>query len=200
MSIAVAASPRAEGIIVLNPRAADERIRDRDRRRPGLDVDLREPRRPARLVARARHDGEQSLAVEHDLVVGEQGLVGENRRDVVLARNIRRRQNSDDARRAADRLQAQALQFAAGLVGHADRDMQRARGLADVVDISRRALDVQTGGIMRQRLVNDRGRGRVEDDESSLGGMRAFQSGSARSAPEISMSAFSRRLAATVLR
>ena len=150
-----------EGIIVLNPRAADERIRDRDRRRPGLDVDLGEPRRPARLVARARHDGEQSLAVEHHLLVDEQGLVGENRRNVVLARNIRRRQNGDDARRAAHRLQIQALQFAAGLVGHADRDMQRARGLADVVDISRRALDMQAGGIMRQRLMNDRGRRRA---------------------------------------
>ena len=53
-----------EGVVVLNPRAGDERIRDRDRRRSGLDVDLGEPRRPARLVARARHDGEQGLAVE----------------------------------------------------------------------------------------------------------------------------------------
>ena len=147
----------------MNPRAADERIGDRDGRRPGLDVDLREPRRPARLVARARDDGEQSLAVEHYLLVDEQRLIGENRRNVVLARNIRRGQNSDDARGAADRLQAQALQFAGGLVGHADRDMQRARGLANVVDVSRRALDMQARGIMRQRLMNDRGRGRVED-------------------------------------
>ena len=153
-----------EGIVVLNPPAADERIRDRDRRRSGLDVDLREPRRPARLVALARDDREQGLAVEQDLVEREQGLVGENRRDVVLAGNIGRRQNGDDARGAAHRFQTQALQFAGGLVGHADRDMQRARGLADVVDISRRALDVQAGGIVRQRLVNDRGRGRVEDD------------------------------------
>ena len=159
-----------EGVIVLNPCAADERIGDRDRRRPGLDVDLGEPRRPARLVARARHDGEQSLAVEHHLFVDEKGLVGENRRNVVLARNIRRGQNGDDARRAAHRLQAQALQFAAGLVGHADRDMQRARRLADVVDIGRRALDVQAGGIMRQRLVNDRGR--RARPAASFGGMQ----------------------------
>ena len=153
----------AERIVVLNARAADERIRDRDRRRSGLDVDLREPRRPARLVARARDDGEQSLAVEHHLLFDEQGLIGEDRRDVVLARNIRRSQNSDDARGAADRLQTQALQFAGGLVGHADRDMQRARGLADVVDVSRRALDMQARGIVRQRLMNHCGRARVED-------------------------------------
>ena len=153
----------AERIVVLNARAADERIGDRDRRRAGLDVDLGEPRRPARLIARARDDREQSLAVEHNLIEGEQRLIGEDRRDVVLARNIRRGQNRDDARGAADCLEAQALQFAGGLIGHADRDMQRARGLANVVDVSRRALDMQARGIMRQRLVNHRGRGRVED-------------------------------------
>ena len=48
-----------ERIVVLNSRAADKRIRDRDRRRSRLDVDLGEPRRPARLVARARDDCEQ---------------------------------------------------------------------------------------------------------------------------------------------
>ena len=153
----------AERIVVLNSRAADQRIRDRDRRRSGLDVNLREPRRPARLVARARDDREQSLAVEHHVLFDEEGLIGEDRRNVVLARNIRRSQNYDDARSAADRLQAQALQFAGGLIGHADRDMQRARGLANVVDVSRRALDMQARGIVRQRLMNDRGRGRVED-------------------------------------
>ena len=153
----------AEGIVVLNPRAANERIGDRDGRRPGLDVDLSEPGRPACLVARARHDGEKRLTVEHYLLVDEQRLIGENRRNVVLARNIRRRQNHDDAGGAAHRLQAQALQFAGGLSGHADRDMQRARGLPNVVDVSRRALDMQAGGIVRQRLMNDRGRGRVED-------------------------------------
>ena len=88
----------------MNSRAADKRIRDRDRRRPGLDVDLREPRRPARLVARARDDCEQSLAVEHHVLFDEERLIGENRRNVVLAGNIRCSQNRDDARSAADRL------------------------------------------------------------------------------------------------
>ena len=71
----------------------------------GLDVDLRKPRRPARLVAIARDDGEQSLAVEQDLIESaNRRLIGEDRRDVVLAWNIRRSQNNDDARGAADRL------------------------------------------------------------------------------------------------
>src|SRR5580704_757976 len=94
----------AERIVVLNSRAADKRIRDRDRRRFGLDVDLRERRRPARLVARARDDCEQSLAVEHHVLLDEEGLIGENRRNVVLARNIRRSQNSDNTGGATDRL------------------------------------------------------------------------------------------------
>ena len=42
------------------------------------------------------------------------------------------------------------------LVGHADGDMQRARGLADVVDIGRGAAHVQARGIVRVRLVDDR--------------------------------------------
>jgi hypothetical protein len=42
--------------------------------------------------------------------------------------------------------------------------MQRARRLANVIDVSRRALDMQARGIMWQRLVNDGGRGRIEDD------------------------------------
>jgi hypothetical protein len=40
--------------------------------------------------------------------------------------------------------------------------MQRARRLADVIDVSRRALDVQASGIVRQRLMNHCGRVRVE--------------------------------------
>ena len=93
-----------ERIVVLHPRAADKRIGDRDRRRSRVDVDLGEPRRPARLVAIARDDSEQSLAVEQDLIEGEQRLIGEDGRNIVLAWNISRSQNNDDTRGAADRL------------------------------------------------------------------------------------------------
>ncbi len=167
-----------EGVIVLHARAGHERVGNGDRRPLRLDVDLGETRRPAGLVACAGDDGEQRLAVEHHVLVSEQRLVGEHRRDVVLAGNIGRRQNGDDARRRARRLEVQALQSAAGLVGHADRDMQRARGLADIVDIVRRALNVQTRGIVRQRLMDDGGR----ESETGVVIRRhgAFQSGSAR--------------------
>ena len=143
-------------------------------------------------------DGEQRLAVEHHVPVREQRLVGEHRRDVVLAGNIGRRQNGDDARRRARRLEVQALQSATGLVGHADRDMQRARRLADIVDIVRRALNVQTRGIVRQRLMDDRGRESEDRRHHSAAWSIPIRVGAP--APEISMSAFSRRLAATVMR
>ena len=135
-----------EGIVVLHPPARDERVSDRDRRRLRLYVDPGEARRPARLVAGASDDGEQRLTVEHDLAVREKRLVGEHRRDIVPARNVHRRQHRDDPGRGAYALQVQRLQFTRSLVGHANRDVQRARGLAYVVDIVRRALDMQNGG------------------------------------------------------
>jgi hypothetical protein len=166
-----------EGVIVLHARAGDERVGDGDRWPLRLDVDLGETRRPASLVACAGHDGEQRLTVEHHVLVSEQRLVGEHRRDVVLAGNIGCRQNGDDARRPARSLEVQALQSAAGLVGHADRDMQCARGLANIVDIVRRALDVKTRGIVRQWLMNDGGR---ERETVVIRRHGAVQSGSAR--------------------
>ena len=71
-----------------------------------LDLDFGDPRqvghRPARLIARARNDCEQSLAVKHDVLRGKQRLIGEDRRNIVLAWNIRRCQNRDDARSGAN--------------------------------------------------------------------------------------------------
>ena len=91
-----------EGIIILHPRAGDERVCNRDGRRLGLDIDPGEPRRPAGLVAGAGDDGEQRLTVEHHFLVGKKRLVGEYRRDVIPARDICGRQNRDDAGGRAD--------------------------------------------------------------------------------------------------
>ncbi len=92
----------AEGVVVLHARAGLQRVGDGDRRRPRLDLDPAEPRGAARLVAGAGDDGEQRLAVEHDLALGEQRLVGEHRRDVVLAGNVGRGDHRDDAGRGPD--------------------------------------------------------------------------------------------------
>ena len=188
-----------EGVIVLHARAGHERVGDGDRRPLRLDVDLGETRGAASLVACAGDDGEQRLAVEHHVLVGEQRLVGEHRRDVVLAGNVGRGQNGDDARRRAHRLEVEALQSAAGLVGHADRDMQRARGLADVVDIVGRALNVQARRIVRHAAC---GRPEVATSETGRRHSAAWSVPMrvGAPAPEISISAFSRRLAATVMR
>ncbi len=131
---APSASPRAEFVIGQHARAGRQRVLDGDRRRSFRDVDAREPRGAAGRVARARDDREQRLAVEEDLLVGEQRLVGENGRDVVLAGNVGGGQHRNDAVGRAHRGKIEPAQRAARLVGHADGDMQRALRLANVVD------------------------------------------------------------------
>ena len=99
--------------------------------------------------------------MEEDLVVREQRLVVEGRRDVVLAGNVGGGQHRDDARRRAHGGKIERAQPPAGLVGHADRDVQRALRLADVVDIGRRAAHVQARRIVGMRLVDDARRRRA---------------------------------------
>jgi hypothetical protein len=94
------ASP--EFVIGQYARAGHKRILDRDRGLRLLDIDPRELGGAARGVARAGDDREQRLAVEQDLRVGEQGLVGESRGDVVPAGYVGRGQHSDDAVGGAD--------------------------------------------------------------------------------------------------
>ncbi len=142
----------AEGVIRQHGLAARQRIVDRDARPLRRDLDAGKPRGPAGGVAIARDDREQGLAVEGDVALDEHRIVAEGGRDVVLAGNVRRGQHRDDAGRGADRGQVEQEQAAAGLRRAADGDVQRAFGLADVVDVLRRALHVLDRGIVRQRL------------------------------------------------
>jgi len=159
----------AVGVIVLHPQARFDRVFDGERRLLFLDVDLGETHGAARRVARRRRDGEQGLAVEQDLVVGEQGFVGERRRDVVLAGNVGGGQRRHDAFGGAHGGEVEAAQHAVRLVGHADGDMQRPLRLADVVDIGRGAADVEARRIVGMRLVDDRGAvGRLADRNGRL--------------------------------
>ena len=148
----------AVGVILLHLEIAGERVLDRQRRLRLFDVDLGQPRGAPRRVARLGGDDEQSLAMEQDLVERQQRLVGENRRDVVLAGNVGGGQHGDDAGGGAHGGEIEALQPAVRLVGHADGEMQRPLRLADVVDIGRGAADVQPRRIVRMRLVDDRRR------------------------------------------
>ncbi len=91
-----------EGIVLLHALAGLQRVGDRQRRGLLLDLDPGEASRPPRLVARAGDHGEQRLPVKRDFPVREQGLVREDRRNVVLARNVRRRQDGDDSLGRAD--------------------------------------------------------------------------------------------------
>ena len=147
----------AELVIGQHAGAGLHRVVDRDRGLRLRDVDLRQPRGASRLVAGARDDGEQGLAVKQDFLVGEQRFVGERGGDVVLAGNVGRGEHSDDAGRRANSVEIERAQRSRRLVGHADADMQRARGLADVVDIGRGPAHVHARRIVRMRLVDDRG-------------------------------------------
>ena len=98
----------AELVIGQHALAGDQRVVDGD---GGLASSMsilarRAARRAASRVS--RDDGEQRLAVEQDFLFGEQRLVGEYRRDVVLAGNIGRGQHRDDAGRGARRRRGRA--------------------------------------------------------------------------------------------
>ena len=95
--------------------------------------------------------------MEKDFLFGKQRLVGECRRDIVLAGNVGRGDHRDDAGRGADGGEIEPDELARRLVRHTDCDVQRSRGLADVVEVGRGAAHVQTRRIVGMRLMDDAG-------------------------------------------
>ena len=74
------------------------RIIDRDRRLLRGDLDLRQARGAARGIAGLGHDGEDDLAMKHDLAVGENRIVAMRRTAIIHAGNIGGGEDGDDAR------------------------------------------------------------------------------------------------------
>ncbi len=108
-----------------------------------------------RATSRSRRDdGEQRLAEEADIGVGEERVVAEGGRHVVLAGDVGGGEHGHDAGRGAHGRDIEREQAPARLRRLADGDVQRALGLADVVDILRGALDVLDAGIVRQGLAD----------------------------------------------
>ena len=170
-----------------------QRVGDGDGRRLLLDVDLRQPGCAPRLVAVRATTANTAWPWNIDLARRRSsGSSAKTGRDVVLAGNVGRGQHRDNAGRRAHRAEIEARHHAAGPVRHADGDMQRPLGLADVVDIGRRALHVQPSGIVRQRLVNDRSRS--GEFRHIIRRHGALRSGSARSRRQISISALSHKV------
>ena len=78
----------------------------------------------------------------------------EDRADIVLAGNVGGGEDRDHARRGADRGQIEAGQPRMAVGGEAEGEVERAGGLRQIVDIGRRAGDMEVGAVVRQRLVD----------------------------------------------
>ena len=146
----------AERVVGQDVDVGRERIVDRDARRADGGLDLAKPRGAARLAAGPRHHREHDLAVELDLL---RRRTPDRRRaigaDVVLAGDVGRGQHRDHAGRGAHRIEIDAEQLPGRDRRAADRDVQQALGLADVVDEGRAARDVLGGRVMPQRAAHD---------------------------------------------
>ena len=143
-----------EGVIGQDDFARGAALFDRDVGLLGLDLDFAAQRGAPCSVARGRDHRENRLVVEQDACVREHRLVGAGRRDVVFAGNVGCGDNGDHARKRADFGEIDAANGAPRDRRAADRDVQRARRLGNVIDIFGRALHVLGAAVMLQRLVN----------------------------------------------
>ena len=116
-----------------------------------LIVEFRQRNRLSRLFHRSGRDGENRLSRILDSVFREYGLVFDDRADVVLARDIAREANVDDARCRRYGLQVDVQQVCARLRTHAYREMQQAVRFRQIVGVDRCSRDVQVSTIVRQR-------------------------------------------------
>ena len=139
-----------------------ERVVDADQRPLRRDLDLAEARGAARDVAGLGDHREHHLAVEFDRIGGEHGIVAHHGTDVVAPGNIGRGEHRDDAGDLAHGVEIDAQDAPAGRRRPAGREMQRALGLAQVVDVDgacrrRGAPRNRARSAGRRRAATDRG-------------------------------------------
>ena len=127
------------------------RLAHRQHRRQRFDVDeVLGPRRGTpRRVARARNHREHRLAQVVHLAAGQDRVVVHDRAALVLARDVFGRDHVDHARQGAQRVQSNALEPAVGQRRQAQRAVQRAGQLGQVVDVGGGAGDVQVRRLVR---------------------------------------------------
>jgi hypothetical protein len=147
--------PLAELIVRQDRLVSGQRVVDGQHRRQRICNDPCFPRRPARRIAGRRDHREDRLPPIEDLAFYKHRLVAERRRDVVLSRNIRMGQHSDDAGALPHRLQVHLSDGASyNVICPSRHHMQRAGGLANVVDIGRTTADMLDRAVMRCRLAH----------------------------------------------
>ena len=128
---------------------------DRHTRLLLLDGNARQSAGAAGLVPAQRHHREYDLAVKRDALLGEDRIVAEDRAAVVLSRNVGSGQNRDDTGCRPHRIEVERGDPAArGMWSVAGRHVHQRRRLGNVVDKSRRALDVAHGAVVGERPPN----------------------------------------------
>jgi hypothetical protein len=95
-----------------------------------------------------------------DDILGEERLVRQDRTDVVVAGNVGRRDESDDARHGERLRRIDTLQLAMRHRRNDQRRMQRAGQFGHVVDIGRLAGDLLGGAVMGDARGRPRRAGR----------------------------------------
>jgi hypothetical protein len=118
--------------------------------------------RAPRQVARLGDHREHRLAEVVDDAVGEDRIVVDDRPAVVRAGDVGGDQHGDDARHRRDALAVDGDEAAVRDGREAERGVQRAGELGQVVDVGRGAGDVQVRRLVRQRSADAAvGRARV---------------------------------------
>ncbi len=138
-------------------RLRGKRLVDRHDRGQRRDFHVRQLRGTARRIDAVRGHREHGLTRELNDVGGENGIVALDRSDVVDAGNVGRRQHGDHPRRCPHAVESKAQKLAVRVRADADRGMQHASRLGEVVGVRSRARDMQRGRIMRRRRADDRG-------------------------------------------
>ena len=105
--------------------------------------------------------------------VGEHRIVAGDRADIVLAGNVGGGQHRDHAGRRAHRVEIEPSDLPARDRRAADRDVQRAFRLADVVDVGRAARDMLRRGVMRieRRTTRSRSSSARRSGSADIGGL-----------------------------
>ena len=122
--------------------------------RQGFDLHDRQPRGAAGLLAGVGGDGEEGLAVEQDLAGGQDGVVVDHRAAVVVAGDVGGGDHGPHPGRRADGGEVEADQAAVGDGGQADRRVQQAGRLGQVVGVGGAAGHVQVGALVGQGLAD----------------------------------------------
>ena len=132
-----------EIVIGQDLRIRRQRILDGEDGRLLLDLHMGQSCGATRLIAGLGDHHEDHLAPKDHGAIGDQGIVVEGVGGVVVAGHIRRRQHGDHARGGPHLGEIKRLDASARGGGEAGGQMQRALGLADVVDIGRCAAHMQ---------------------------------------------------------